>query len=109
MSFLEHLLGRLPLYGWVGWSNEVATIKHKGGMEGGGGGGGWRIGLRICHSPLHLIDWEGVGCGGVGWGVGVGVGAGAGKVYSNYRMYMTEIGLCVLKVTVFFFFKIIIS
>ena len=38
MSFLEHLLGRLPLYGWAGWSNDAATIKHKGGVgvEGGG-------------------------------------------------------------------------
>ena len=38
MSFLEHLLSRLPLYGWAGWSNDAAAIKHKGGVE----GGGWR-------------------------------------------------------------------
>ena len=43
-------------------------------------------------------------------GVGGG-GPGAEKVYLNYRMCMTEIRLCVLKVTVFIFFflKIIVS
>ena len=44
-----------------------------------------------------------MGWGGVWWGVGVGGGGpGAGNVYLNYRMCMTEIGLCVLKVTFVF-------